>query len=110
LGRFFSFDLNEPATVTFAFTRNERGHRVGKKCLPGAKRKRPNNGGGGRCKRTINAGTLSFSMGAGPHHVHFDGVLSRHKRLRSGRYALSVTALAGIPSATHTLHFKIVAR
>jgi methionine-rich copper-binding protein CopC len=110
IGTTFSVGLNEPATVTFVFTTTVRGRRVGRMCVAPTnsnrrklRKKRP-------CTRTVKAGTLTFSAHAGTNTVRFDGLISKHKKLKPGSYTLSVTALAsGKHSATGTLHFKIIA-
>ena len=54
------------------------------------------------------AGTLTFSAHTGTNKVRFEGVVSRHKKLRLGSYTLLVTATAsGKHSTTRTLHFTI---
>jgi hypothetical protein len=61
-----------------------------------------------RCTRTVIAGTMTFSAHAATHTVRFEGVISKHKKLKPGSYTLFVTAIAsGKHSTTRTLHFTI---
>ena len=61
IGTTFSFALNEPAAVRFAFTRRSTGRRVGRRCVAKSRR----NARHKACARTVPAGTLSFSGHAG---------------------------------------------
>jgi len=104
LGTTFSFTLNVPASVTFRFTQAAAGRKVGRTCLAQTRR----NKGKRRCTRTVPAGALTFSAHAGTNKVRFDGLISKHKKLRSGAYTLLATASAsGRQSATSTLRFTI---
>jgi hypothetical protein len=104
LGTTFSFALNEPASVTFRFTKRTGGRKVGKSCVAQTKKNKNKR----RCTRTVIAGTLTFSAHAGTNKVRFQGLISKHKRLRPGSYTLLVTAAAsGKHSTTRTLHFTI---
>ena len=80
-GTTFSFTLNEPAKVTFAF---EQGHKT--------------------------RGTLSYNAKSGKRMLSFDGKLSRSKKLKPGSYTVLITAKAtGLTSKTAKLGFKIAA-
>jgi hypothetical protein len=104
LGTTFSFGLNEPASVTFRFTERTGGRKVGKSCVAQTRKNKNKR----RCTRTVIAGTLTFSAHAGTNKVRFQGLISKHKRLRPGSYTLLVTAAAsGKHSTTRTLHFTI---
>jgi Bacterial Ig domain len=104
LGTTFSFALNVAARVTFQFTQPASGRKVGKKCVAQTKKNKNKR----RCTRTVIAGTLTFSAHAGTNKVRFQGLISKHKRLRPGSYTLLVTAAAsGKHSTTRTLHFTI---
>jgi hypothetical protein len=83
IGTTFSFSLDEPAAVTFGFARG---------------------GGGGR------AGALAFEGHAGTNRVAFQGRLPGGRKLKPGRYTLSIAAAnaAGARSARWTLSFTIV--
>jgi hypothetical protein len=103
VGTTFGFKLNEPAAVRFDFTQPAAGRKVAKKCVPRSKknRKRP------KCTRML--GTLSFNARAGQNQVRFQGRLSRTRKLRPGRYTLTVTATAaGLSSLPRSLNFTIV--
>jgi virginiamycin B lyase len=104
LGTTFSFNLNEAASVTFAFTESLSGRKVKQKCVTqtGRNRHRP------RCTRTLHAGTLTFSAHAGTNKVRFEGPISTETKLRLGSYTLLATATtSGEQSAPRTLHFTI---
>jgi hypothetical protein len=105
VGTTFSFKLDQAARVAFTFTKLAPGRKVGKRCLTQTqknKRKR-------RCKRTAIAGALTFAAHAGTNKVRFQGLISKRKKLKPGRYKLLVFATAaGKHSRTGTLSFTIV--
>lgn len=106
-GTTFSFTLNQPATVTFTFTRLVSGRKVAGKC-------RAQNRGNRRhalCKRRVTAGALRLPGHAGLVKVAFQGRVSASKRLRPGAYALAVVArVERRASRPATLRFTIVKR
>ena len=108
VGTTFSFRLDTPGRVQLAFTQRVRGRKVSGRCV------RPTNGNKRRhaCTRTVVAGSLAFSDHAGLNRVHFEGRLSRKRRLKPGPYTLVVTAAntLGRKSATRTISFTIVRR
>jgi Glycine rich protein len=106
VGTTFSFSLDQQAAVTFTFTTQEAGRKVGRRCLAKTRK----NSKRKSCKRTVTAGTLSFGGHAGTNKVVFQGRISSSKKLKPGRYALSITArnAAGQRSAPQTLSFTIV--
>ena len=105
LGTTFSFALNELASVTFEFTESASGRKVGKTCLAQTEKNRKKR----RCTRTVVAGMLTLPAHEGTNKVHFDGRISKHKKLKPGRYTLLVTATASDEHSTPgTLHFTIV--
>jgi len=107
VGTTFAFVLNVPASVTFTFTEAAGGRRVGAKCVA----QTPKNRHRRRCTRTVIVGTMTFPAHAGTSKLRFQGLTSRHKRLKPGSYALLVTAAAsGKRSTTRTLHFTIANR
>jgi hypothetical protein len=53
-------------------------------------------------------GALSFTAAAGTHMVRFQGRLSKHKKLKPGRYTLMITATNATARATARLTFTIV--
>jgi hypothetical protein len=105
IGTTFSFRLDKPARVTFTFTRSVRGRRVGRRCVAQITKNKHKR----RCTRTVVAGALGFSAHAGQNKVRFQGLLSKHKKLRPGSsYTLLVVATAsGKRSRTGTLRFTI---
>ncbi len=104
LGTTFSFSLNEAANVAFTFTEPASGRKVAKKCVAQTRANKNKH----RCTHTVIAGTLTFSAHAGTNHLSFEGLISRHKKLKPGSYTLLVTATAsGKRSTTRTLHFSI---
>jgi hypothetical protein len=79
---FFSFTLNEAATVTFVFSQKRHGH-------------------------TVRKGTVTINGTAGSNTFHFKGHLAKNKHLKRGRYTVTVTASnASGKSTPHQLRFK----
>jgi hypothetical protein len=58
----------------------------------------------------VKSGVLNFSARAGLNNVRFQGRISARKRLKPGRYTLTVTATdsSGQTSAPRSLIFTIV--
>jgi hypothetical protein len=106
VGTTFSFALNQPARVTFAFTQRARGRKVKGRCVAQTRRNRRRSS----CRRTVTRGTFSFAAHTGSNIVVFQGRLSRARRLLPGAYTLLITAVggAGQRSATSRLAFTIV--
>ena len=106
VGTTFSFTLNTPAALKLIFTQSASGRRVGKRCVAPSRANRNKRA----CQRTITSGTVSFaSAGAGTAKITFQGRLSRHKKLRPGRYKLTVAATNATGRTTsHALTFTIV--
>jgi PKD repeat protein/lysophospholipase L1-like esterase len=105
VGTTFSFSLNEQALMTFSFTEQITGRRVGQTCVAtsgkDAKRK--------TCKRTMTAGTLSFKGHSGSNKLVFQGHISRSKKLGPGRYTAIITATDSAGASTRkSLSFTIV--
>lgn len=107
VGTTFSLRLDQAATVKLAFAQRLRGRRVGRACVAPthANRHRP------RCTRKAPRGSLSFQARAGRNRVRFQGRLSRRRKLKPGRYKVSITATAssGLRSSARSLSFRIVA-
>jgi hypothetical protein len=63
-----------------------------------------------KCPRTVAAGSLKLSAGKGLRKIHFDGLLSRGKRLRLGEYKVTIAAVdsAGRRASSLALRFTIV--
>jgi PKD domain len=106
VGTVFSFALNETAQVTLNFGQRLGGRRVKRRCVAPTRGNRH----GKRCTRTLQRGMIAFHAHAGANRVSFDGRLSRAKRLKPGRYAVSISAtdVAGRHSHPVTLRFKVV--
>ena len=106
VGTTFSFALNEPASVSLAFSQRVTGRRVKGRCVAvsAANAAKP------KCKRTISAGSFSLSAHAGLDKVKFQGRLSSSKTLKPGTYLVSITARdsRGVRSAAQSLSFTIV--
>jgi hypothetical protein len=106
VGTTFRFILNQRAPVTFAFTQQLGGRKMGGKCVAQTNRNRRSPS----CKRTVTHGTLTFSGRSGLNKVAFQGRISRSKKLPLGAYTLQITALnsAGKRSSGRSLNFTIV--
>jgi hypothetical protein len=106
IGSTFSFSLNEQASVSFTFTQQLAGRRVGHECVARTKKNRHKQ----VCKRTVMAGALGFTGHAGINKVVFQGRVSSSKKLKPGTYTLILTATnsAGARSAAVSLRFTIV--
>jgi hypothetical protein len=106
VGTTFSFSLNEQASMSFAFTQQLSGRRVGHECVAQTNKNQHRQA----CKSTVMAGTLAFIGHAGINKVIFQGRISSSKKLKPGTYTLTVTATnsAGVHSAPVSLRFTIV--
>jgi hypothetical protein len=106
IGTTFYFSLNEAAVITFRFTEHVSGRKVGARCLAVTKKNEHMR----HCVRTVTVGTLLLPARAGNDKLHFEGRLTRHKRLKPGRYAILINAsVAGKHSVTRVLHFTVAA-
>ena len=104
-GTTFSYTLNEPATLSLAFTQKHPGRILAHRCQAPTKtnRNKP------RCTRTLTIATLTATGHAGPNHLPFKGHIPHAKRLRSGTYTLVITAHAfASTSRPRTLTFTIL--
>ncbi len=106
LGTTFSFTLNEPASVRFAFTQRVGGRKVKGKCVAQTKKNHHEHA----CKRTVIRGVLSFTGHDGTNKVSFQGRISHSKKLPPGTYTLVITATnaTGQHSAREQLTFTIL--
>ena len=106
LGTTFSFTLNQSARVSFSFYRQTTGRKANHRCAAQTKANREKR----RCTRVITSGSLSFAGHSGANKLRFAGRLSRHRRLKPGRYKLQIVAsnTAGRRSAPRSLSFTIV--
>ena len=105
-GTTFSFSLNEQATVTFSFAQRVSGREVGGECVAQTEE----NNRKPACRRTVTAGTLTFTGHSGTDQVAFQGRISPVEKLAPGRYTLVIMATnsAGVRSAPQSLSFTIV--
>jgi hypothetical protein len=108
VGTTFRFNLNEAASVRFAFTQRRPGRRVAHKCVAQTSRNKRKP----KCKRSVTVGALGFAGHTGANSVRFQGRVSGRKKLKPGRYTLVVTATnsAAERSAPRSLTFEIVKR
>jgi hypothetical protein len=106
LGATFNFSLDEPATVSFAFTKRAAGRRVRGRCVGVS----PGNAGKPKCKRTVSAGSLRVAGQAGHNKVPFTGRLTGGKTLGPGAYGVTLTAVdtRGLRAVSPQLAFTIV--
>jgi hypothetical protein len=106
IGTMYSLQLDEPAQLSFAFSRRLTGRLVGGTCRAQIKanHSRP------RCQRSRPAGTLRFAGNSGVNQLRFDGRMTPGKRLAAGRYAVRISAVnaAELTSNAVTLLFTIV--
>lgn len=104
VGTRFSFTLNAPARVTFVFTQQLAGRLAHGKCVAQSHVNRHKRA----CKRSVNAGLLSFAGHGGSNGASFQGRVSAVKRLKPGRYTVLITARnAAGASSTKRLSFTI---
>jgi hypothetical protein len=106
VGTTFSFALNEGATVTLGFTRQDAGRKVHRACVPASTKNRNKP----RCTRAIAAGSFTFSGHPGVNRVRFAGRISPTSKLKPGRYTLQIgaTDTQRTHSAPQSLTFTIV--
>jgi DNA-binding beta-propeller fold protein YncE len=105
VGTTFSFTLNEQAAVTFSFAQNVAGRKLGHKCVAKTHKKANHE----VCKRSVTAGSLSFTGHSGTNKVIFQGRVSLTKKLKPGRYTLIVEATNSAGRSTPArLTFTIV--
>jgi hypothetical protein len=105
VGTTFSFGLDRPATVRFAFTKQRPGRVVGRRCVAQTARNRQKR----RCTRTVTVAVMTFTGSAGTSEVKFYGRTSKRFMLPLGRYRLAITATNnGGTSKPQTLAFTIV--
>ena len=107
VGTDFFYTLNEPALVTFTFTREATGWLVGGRCQ--AHRQRGHRVH--RCVRAVRDAILYLGgRHAGDNDVFFVGQISRARWLPAGRYTLAVIAVdaTGRKSKPQRLSFTVV--
>lgn len=105
VGTVFSFTLNEPATVSFAFSKETTGRLVGRKC----QRVTRQDSGHRRCERMVRAGGFVFTAHVGRTSLAFQGRITRTATLTTGKYRVSVGATnsTGGRSPSSVLHFAV---
>ncbi|MFL5335324.1 MAG: DUF11 domain-containing protein, partial [Geminicoccaceae bacterium] len=106
VGTRISFKLSEPARATLTFAQPQTGRKIGKHCrtLTRANRRKP------KCTIANVRGTLTFNAHVGTNKVRFQGRLSRTRKLKPGRYSLTITATdsAGNRSRPKSTRFTIL--
>jgi hypothetical protein len=102
-GTTISYRDSQAATTTFVVLKPVAGHKKGRKCVAGRKRKHQR-----ACTRYVSVGSFKHTDIAGNVMVHFTGRV-KGKALRPGSYKLALTAMANAKtSTTVTLSFRIV--
>jgi hypothetical protein len=106
VGTMFSFSLDQQASVSLAFSEKVAGRQVNGRCVAQTRKNRKQPG----CKLTVSRGKLSFSSHTGTNKISFQGRISRTRKLKPGRYKVTITATsaAGLLSSPKALSFSIV--
>jgi hypothetical protein len=105
IGTTFSFDLSEPASVTFHFRGSETTRAAIRRC----DRTRQYSSSGS-CRSLRSSGAITIPAHAGANRVAFRGSLQSPGRLASGPYTVIAVATASDSvSEAPGLHLKIVA-
>ena len=103
VGTTVSYRDSAAALTTFTVSRAVKGHKRGRKCVAGKRRRHQKS-----CTRFVKAGSFTHSDQAGAVKVHFSGRV-RGKKLRPGSYRLTLTPrLAGTSGKSVKLSFRIV--
>ncbi len=104
-GTRFTFQLNEAATVRFAFTQRLTGRRVGGRCAPPTRANRS----AAACTRVLAAGTVTVAGSAGANAIVFHGHLAHGRTLRPGVYRVVASATTSLAraAAPASLGFRI---
>ncbi len=107
VGTLYTFSLNEPASVSFAFTQQVAGRRVGGRCVaPGhSNLSKP------KCRRTLRVASFSLAGHTGLNKVRFQGRVSSAKTLQPGAYRVTIGArdARGLRAVSQALGFTILA-
>jgi hypothetical protein len=102
-GTTISYRDSQAATTTFVVLKPVAGHKRGRRCVAGRKRRHQR-----ACTRYVSVGSFKHADTAGNVTVHFTGRV-KGKALKPGSYKLALTASAnGKTSRTVTLSFRIV--
>jgi hypothetical protein len=110
VGTAFSFTLNQTATVKLVFTQAALGRMAkidGKRqCIAQTERDRRMR----NCARTVTVARVSLNARSGADRIVFDGHVNPTRRLRPGRYTVTITATnaSGTSSKPRSLRFTIV--
>jgi hypothetical protein len=106
VGTTFSFDLSEPARLTFIIAQARPGRVVGSECLAPTAHLRKRH----RCKRIVTVATFTVAGKAGLNAIPFSGRIGRSRWLAPGTYTLALIATdaAGHSSAPQQLSFTIL--
>ncbi|HEY2766708.1 MAG TPA: choice-of-anchor Q domain-containing protein [Solirubrobacteraceae bacterium] len=106
VGTTFSYQLNEAATVQFAFTQTTHGRKVGSKCIAQTRANKRKRG----CTRTRTVATLTVAGHTGTNTLRFQGRVSSSRKLGPGSYTVLITATnpAAQKSAPARLSFRLV--
>jgi hypothetical protein len=107
VGTRISFKVSEASKTTLTFQRVLSGRRVGKRCLAPTRRRAHRR----HCTRYVAARpSLVYTTSAGAHRVTFQGRLTSRRKLRPGKYRLSVvsTDAAGNTSKPKTVRFTLL--
>jgi uncharacterized repeat protein (TIGR01451 family) len=107
-GTTISFKLSERVKATLAFSRPKPGRRVKRRCVPASRKNRLKP----RCTRRVGVGSRIFNAHKGLNKVRFQGRISKTKRLKPGRYTLTITAAdsAGNRSKPKTLSLTVLSK
>jgi hypothetical protein len=108
-GTTIRFTISEAATVRLRFRRAAPGRRVGGRCRKPTRlnRSRP------RCTRMLAVrGSVSLPVQAGARRIKFAGRMSARRRLKPGRYRMTLTArdAAGNVSTPDRVRFRLLPR
>ncbi len=108
VGTVFHVTLSEPATLKFAFSREEAGRRVGKKCEAVTKQDAHK----AACKRFVPAGAVTLIGKRGANTVRFAGQTDNAGPLGVGTFSVVLhgTGEAGLTGTSNTLLFTIAAK
>lgn len=108
-GTRFTFALSEPARVTIAIERMEKGRKAGPGRSSRCVKQTPANRKAPRCVRFLRAGSLSSQAQAGRQSLRFSGRL-RGKPLKPGGYRATIVAVdaAGQASDPRRVSFRVV--
>jgi len=107
VGTSITFRLDADAAATLKFRRITLGHRAGKRCVAGKPRTH-----GRSCKRLVAAGALKLAAAhSGLNSVRFQGRLTRKRKLKPGRYKLTIVAVnpqGGRSPASPAISFTVL--